>query len=63
MEIHGIALFWFTIVGISILCVMGWVMNIIALVNMMGNEIGGEFILRCIGIPTVPLGIVMGWFV
>lgn len=42
----------------------GWVMNITALVRLgMDHALTVEGVLRILGIPIAPIGIVMGWFV
>ncbi len=49
---------WFLLVIGS---VIGWVMNLIALVHSLGDPITGIFILRCIGLVVVPLGVIFGY--
>lgn len=41
---------------------IGWVLNLIDLIGMIGQEISTEFILRIVGVPIVPLGSIMGYF-
>jgi hypothetical protein len=52
----------FLISLLSVLCVIGWVKNIIALITMTNSEITTLFILRIVGIFAAPLGVVLGWF-
>jgi hypothetical protein len=40
----------------------GWVMNIIHLVNTPLSPLTTELIIRFIGVPIAPVGVVMGWF-
>jgi hypothetical protein len=47
---------------VLILIGIGWVMNVISIVNTISDPISGMFVLRCVGIPIVPLGGVLGWF-
>ncbi|WP_287248886.1 hypothetical protein [Mesorhizobium sp.] len=42
--------------------VTGWVMNIVDIINYTG-PMGGEFVLRVVGIFLAPLGAFMGLFV
>ena len=51
------------IVALWVTCIVGWIMNIVKLVGMIGGVAGMEFILRIVGIPVGPLGVVMGLFV
>jgi hypothetical protein len=48
---------------ILVLSVIGWVMNIINIVNALGGELGALFIAQCIGVPFGPLGAILGWAV
>ncbi len=41
---------------------IGWVMNIIEIVDTVDAELTGMFILRCIGVFFAPLGGILGWF-
>ena len=41
----------------------GWFANIIKLVDMMSDPVTGEMVLRIVGIPFGPLGVVMGLFI
>jgi hypothetical protein len=52
-----IAIYFFIIVAVAI----GWIMNVIDIINMLGGEIGTEFVFRCIGIVIVPLGSLLGY--
>lgn len=42
--------------------VIGWVLNIAALVHTSSDPITGFFILRCVGIFVSPLGSILGYF-
>lgn len=42
--------------------VIGWILNIGALIHTLGDPITGLFILRCVGIFVAPLGSVLGYF-
>ncbi len=42
---------------------IGWMMNLNVLIAMIGQEISTEFILRLVGVPLMPLGAIMGYFV
>lgn len=56
----GMVLLWASLV---IAVGWGWILNVIALTNVVftGHEV--EAILRIVGVVVVPLGAVMGWFV
>lgn len=46
---------------ILVLVAVGWIMNIVKLIG--ATEIGGEELVRIIGIFAAPIGTLMGWFV
>ena len=54
----------FGLVGLVIIAAMviGWVMNIIEIVQTVADPITGMFVLRCVGIVVAPLGAVLGYF-
>ena len=54
----GVGLLFAAIVGASS---YGWVSNIIKLAGSSFDPLGGVVVIRAIGIPVVPLGIVMGY--
>ena len=41
---------------------VGWVMNVVEIVQTVSDPITGMFILRCVGIIVAPLGGVLGYF-
>lgn len=45
-----------------IACIVGWVLNCVAIANTYTLEITGLFILRIVGIFIFPLGAVLGIF-
>ena len=60
----------FSLIGLSIvlLCtafVIGYVLNIVNIVNNLStnDEVTNMFIFQCIGIIIVPLGSILGWLV
>lgn len=53
---------FFLIVPLAIACLVGWVMNIIALVGILSGPITAMFVARIVGIPVPPLGAVLGLF-
>lgn len=59
----GILIFWLIYISLAIGLMLGWVLNIIALIHMMAleNPINAEFIIRAIGVPVAILGAVMGY--
>ena len=52
----------FGMIGFVIVCLVGWVMNIIALVGAINDPLTGMILLRGIGIIVAPLGSVLGFF-
>jgi len=46
---------------VAIAGVIGWILNIVTLIHLSLNPMTTEIILRFIGIPLVPLGMVMGY--
>ena len=41
--------------------IIGWVINIVKLVGMIGADISAELVIRAVGIFFAPLGAVMGY--
>ena len=41
--------------------IIGWVFNILEIVNTVNLPINGMFILRCVGIVIAPLGAILGY--
>jgi len=56
----ALTLILFAIVTV-IAAVAGWVMNIMAIIQIANDPIGGMFIFRCLGVIIAPLGAVLGW--
>jgi len=54
----GVGLLFAVIVGASF---YGWTSNIIKLAGSSFDPLGGVVVIRAIGIPIAPLGIVMGY--
>lgn len=48
--------------SIVIAGVVGWILNIGAIVHNVSEPITGLFIVRCVGIFVAPLGSVLGFF-
>ena len=55
--------FIIAIVGLTVVGLVGWIMNIVALFALMAGEVvfSGEILLRGLGLPFFPLGAVMGF--
>lgn len=49
------------VASVSIAAVWGWVWNIVKIVAIAGDPIGGMLVVRCIGIFVAPLGAVLGF--
>lgn len=41
---------------------IGWIINIVKLISMVGGEVSAMFIARCVGVFAAPLGGVLGFF-
>lgn len=48
-------------VGVIFGGAVGWVMNIVKVVQMADAGMTNMFILRCVGVLAAPLGAVLGW--
>ena len=48
--------------GFILTCIVGWIMNVVAVFHMNFDTINGELVLRLIGIFVAPLGSIMGLF-
>lgn len=53
-------LIWLVLI-IGAIFEVGWVLNIIALVHMLGGPVTAMFIARIVGIPVSILGAILGW--
>jgi hypothetical protein len=54
---------WLTYFAVVVLLFIGWVMNIITLVDAPAlTQWGAMEVLRVVGIFVAPLGAVLGWF-
>ena len=54
----GVALLWLAAILGGII---GWVLNIVAVVHAIGGPVTTMFIARIVGIPVFILGAVLGW--
>ena len=48
-------------VVVALAGIIGWVINIVKLVGMIGADISAELVIRAVGIFFAPLGAVMGF--
>ena len=48
-------------IGIWAAGIIGWIANIVQVVETLKAPITGLFILKCVGIVLAPLGSVLGW--
>ena len=60
MRLSGIAAVLYLLVWVA--CIVGWVINCVAIANTYMLDITGMFILRIVGIFIFPLGAVLGIF-
>jgi hypothetical protein len=56
----GFTLYELVFCIVFILGVVGWILNFIELIELVGDEITTEFIIRCIGL-IPPIGAVLGY--
>jgi hypothetical protein len=40
---------------------VGWVLNLVAIANTVGDPLTPIFMLRCVGIFIAPVGCILGW--
>ncbi|MEN9491131.1 MAG: hypothetical protein RJA63_1580 [Pseudomonadota bacterium] len=59
---QGFTSIWLFIVPLWLLAGVGWVWNIVKIVQSGFDVITGMFIARCIGVFVAPLGSVLGYF-
>lgn len=60
MRLTGIAAVLYLLVWV--VCIVGWILNCVAIANTYMLDITGLFILRIVGIFIFPLGAVLGIF-
>ncbi len=58
---HGLTVFELLTVMLVVGGVIGWIWNIVKIVQSGFDVITGMFIARCIGVFVAPLGAVLGW--
>ena len=49
-------------VGVVVLGIIGWIMNIAAIVPLLDGDFTPWLIARIVGVVFFPLGAVLGWF-
>lgn len=57
MEMKLIGIYLTILLAVAI----GWVMNVLDIIDMLSGEIGAEFLFRCVGVVIVPLGALLGY--
>lgn len=57
----GFTVSYITFLIIASIGIWGWIWNIVKIINIGLNPITGMIILRVIGIPLAPLGVVLGY--
>ena len=50
------------IIGLWMATIVGWCMNIWAIVGSAGGSLNAMFVVRCVGAFVVPLGAILGYF-
>lgn len=53
--------FWLTWAALWVALLVGWALNVIQVIHLASATITGVFVLKCIGIPVVPFGAILGW--
>ncbi len=48
-------------IALWVAAIIGWILNIVQVVQMADESITGMFVLKCVGILAAPLGAVLGW--
>ena len=59
------AVFAFTIIAVVIAAIVGWMMNVVKILMVMGNgfeQAGMEIVVRGVGVFVLPFGAVAGYF-
>lgn len=51
-----------TVLILTLLAFIGWVMNIVELFGMSFSTVTGELVVRIIGVFLFPIGGIAGWF-
>lgn len=47
---------------VLIAIVVGWCMNLVHVIGSLSGEFTTELVVRLVGIPVFPLGVICGWF-
>jgi hypothetical protein len=42
--------------------IVGYILNIVKIIGLIGQEISAEIVVRCVGVFFVPMGAIVGWF-
>ena len=50
------------IIGLWLAAIVGWFMNIWAIVGSVGGPLNAMFVARCVGAFVAPLGAILGYF-
>lgn len=61
MKNHSIAIS-LSIIVICLICLGGWVANIVKIFGMAGGDVSAFFLIRLVGVVVAPLGAVLGYF-
>ena len=49
-------------IALSLATLVGYVLNILAIISMIGEELGAELVVRCVGLLVFPVGALLGYF-
>lgn len=50
------------IISLWLVSIVGWCMNICAIVGSVGGSLNAMFVARCVGVFVAPLGAILGYF-
>lgn len=50
------------IIAVGIATAIGWALNVIKFIALIGGEITAELVVRGVGVFVAPLGAILGWF-
>lgn len=52
----------YTLTGLWLAFILGWCMNIWAIIGSVGGSLNAMFVARCVGAFVAPLGAILGYF-
>lgn len=49
------------LIGLGVALIVGWIMNIVAVIGLIGGDVSAELIVRVVGVFVAPLGAAFGY--